>query len=365
MHSLSVFLCSSSGLPLSTPSTFMSVAGRVFDYVVAGGGLTGLKIAGRLMETSPATVLVIEAGYFDSDRGAFITNLTEYAKAFDSSLDQAYKLFGLNSWETVFGNKGWNWGTLSRYIKRAERAWLIRQKKQSNLYILTVLGQSLFRLFSRCQRYIVLVYWVVGIEFGTHNKHKYGPGQNSCAIPTAEAGAGQGQAIHFATFNDTFGNYSQQAHQHLQPENLRRWADATVTQGSEQVPQTQYETYRRWLTEDVVSYSEVLLDTNGQIDITARSLLPFTRGSVHTLDRDPYLRWIAYDSPYLLNYLDSLEQAAATKLARKLFREDAMSRVYGVERLRVVDASLAPTQLSSHRCPFFMAWRRILRKIFW
>ncbi|OOF90126.1 GMC oxidoreductase [Aspergillus carbonarius ITEM 5010] len=106
-------------------------------------------------EISPATVLVLEAGFWESDRGGFITNLTDYPKAFDSSLDHAYKavrsaidnrtvlihsgkgLEGstlinrgiwtcphrtqIDSWETVSGNKGWNWDTLSRYM-RAERA---------------------------------------------------------------------------------------------------------------------------------------------------------------------------------------------------------------------------------------------------
>ncbi|OOF90127.1 GMC oxidoreductase [Aspergillus carbonarius ITEM 5010] len=156
----------------------------------------------------------------------------------------------------------------------------------------------------------------VGVEFGIHNKHKYevfarqefllargviasplilehsGIGLKSVLdsvgiqqiidLPvglkrqdqvttrvqshTVEAGAGQGQATYFATFNDTFGNHSQQAHQLLQLENLRRWAYETLTRGgsySEQALLIQYETYRRWLTEDDVSYSELFLDTNG------------------------------------------------------------------------------------------------------
>ena len=52
---------------------------------------------------------------------------------------------------------------------------------------------------------------------------------------------------------------------------------------------------------------------------------------MHTLDRDPYLRRTAYNLPYLLNDLDRLGQAAATKLARKLSREDAMDPFFASE----------------------------------
>jgi choline dehydrogenase len=48
----------------SNPST---VSNKTYDYVVVGGGLTGLVVAARLAEVSRNTVLVIEAGR--DDRG--------------------------------------------------------------------------------------------------------------------------------------------------------------------------------------------------------------------------------------------------------------------------------------------------------
>jgi choline dehydrogenase-like flavoprotein len=38
------------------------VNGKTFDFIIAGGGLAGLAVAGRLSEWSNQTVLVIEAG---------------------------------------------------------------------------------------------------------------------------------------------------------------------------------------------------------------------------------------------------------------------------------------------------------------
>jgi choline dehydrogenase len=46
------------------PST---VSNKTYDYIVVGGGLTGLVVAARLAEVTTNTVLVIEAGR--DDRG--------------------------------------------------------------------------------------------------------------------------------------------------------------------------------------------------------------------------------------------------------------------------------------------------------
>jgi hypothetical protein len=40
-----------------------AVAGKTYDYVIAGGGLGGMVLAARLSEDASKTVLVIEAGY--------------------------------------------------------------------------------------------------------------------------------------------------------------------------------------------------------------------------------------------------------------------------------------------------------------
>ncbi len=45
-----------------------SVNGKTYDYVIAGGGLTGVVLAARLSEDSSRSVLVIESGYNEEDR---------------------------------------------------------------------------------------------------------------------------------------------------------------------------------------------------------------------------------------------------------------------------------------------------------
>ena len=44
------------------------VNGKTYDYVIAGGGLTGVVLARRLTEDSSKNVLVIESGYNEEDR---------------------------------------------------------------------------------------------------------------------------------------------------------------------------------------------------------------------------------------------------------------------------------------------------------
>lgn len=45
-----------------------SVNGQTYDYVIAGGGLAGMVLAGRLSEDSNRRILVIEAGYDEEGR---------------------------------------------------------------------------------------------------------------------------------------------------------------------------------------------------------------------------------------------------------------------------------------------------------
>jgi choline dehydrogenase len=61
------------------------VDGHAFDYVVVGGGLTGLTIAARLSENTHHTVLVIEAGNDDRTDGRTL-DIYRYARQ-NSSFD--------------------------------------------------------------------------------------------------------------------------------------------------------------------------------------------------------------------------------------------------------------------------------------
>ncbi|KAJ5155310.1 GMC oxidoreductase-domain-containing protein [Penicillium capsulatum] len=218
-------------------------------------------------------------------------------------------------------------------------------------------------------------------------------------------GNGQGQAAYFANFIETFGENALNATSLLRSK-IGQWAQDTVDRGgfhNVTALKIQYETYRDWLLDDKVAYSELLMDANGKIKFDVSALLPFTRGSVHILNKDPYLMQYALDPKYFLNELDVFGQAAATKLARDLsssgdmkqyfdgettpgdkldaqadidawipyvkdnFRSsyqaigtcsmmsrelggvvDSNAKVYDIKGLRVIDASIIPTQVSGH-----------------
>ncbi|KAA8651071.1 hypothetical protein EYZ11_010222 [Aspergillus tanneri] len=219
------------------------------------------------------------------------------------------------------------------------------------------------------------------------------------------SGDGQGQAIYFASFNETFGDFASQAAVLLNSK-LDQWAEETVLNGgfhNVTALKIQYENYRDWLLNEDVAFAELFLDTMGKINFDLWDLIPFTRGSVHILASDPYLHRYANDPKFFINEFDVLGQAAASKLARELsnsgdmkkyyagenmpgdqlpydatleqwsdyvkknFRAnwhgvsscsmmarelggvvDSAARVYDVEGLRVIDGSIPPTQVSSH-----------------
>ncbi|PYH95726.1 glucose oxidase precursor [Aspergillus ellipticus CBS 707.79] len=551
---------------LTDPS---KVADQTVDYIIAGGGLTGLTAAARLTENSNITVLVIESGFYESERGPIIEDLNTYGEIFGTTVDHAYETVTLatnnltdvirsgnglggstlvnggtwtrphkaqiDSWENVFGMEGWNWDSLMSYSHEAElvrapnekqiaaghyldpschgyngtvhagprdtgeaysplmkalmstvqdrgvptqkdlscgdphgvsmfpnslhetqirsdaaREWLLPNYQRPNLKVLTGqrVGKVLLDQTDATPR-------AVGVEFGTHNtttynvyaKHEVLLAAGSTVSPTileysgigmksvldsvgidtivdlpvglnlqdqtttpitsriTSAGAGQGQAAYFATFNETFGDYAPQAHELLNTK-LEQWAEEAVARGgfhNVTALLMQYENYRDWLVNHNVAYSELFLDTAGSVSFTVWDLIPFTRGYVHILDKDPYLHRYAYNPQYFLNELDLLGQAATCKLARELsnsgamatyfagedvpgdnlaydadlnqwaeyikynFRPnyhgvgtcsmmpkelggvvDAAARVYGVDSLRVIDGSIPPTQVSAH-----------------
>ena len=66
------------------------IAGRNYDYIIVGGGLTGLTAAARLTNNPDIVVLVIESGFWESDRSADVYDLTHYGRVFETAIDHKF-----------------------------------------------------------------------------------------------------------------------------------------------------------------------------------------------------------------------------------------------------------------------------------
>ncbi|KAJ7474773.1 hypothetical protein FB451DRAFT_1558052 [Mycena latifolia] len=127
------------------------INGSTFDYIVVGGGLSGMTVAARLAENPAITVLLIEAGQ-DDRTNPEVYDIYNYAQAFGGPMDWAWKAEqgkvihggktlggsssingghwtrGLNAqydaWSTLLeddeASVGWNWAGLFTYMKKAE-----------------------------------------------------------------------------------------------------------------------------------------------------------------------------------------------------------------------------------------------------
>ncbi|KAG8812464.1 hypothetical protein FRC17_002019 [Serendipita sp. 399] len=126
------------------------IANQTFDYVVVGGGLTGITVAARLAENPSNTILIIEAGRNDRDN-PLVYDIFQYGNVFASDLNWRYpteegknitagKTLGggssingttwtrgqaaqYNAWGSLLtpaeAHLGWNWNNLFEYMKKA------------------------------------------------------------------------------------------------------------------------------------------------------------------------------------------------------------------------------------------------------
>ncbi|KAI2786833.1 hypothetical protein POX_g09228 [Penicillium oxalicum] len=148
-----------------------------YDFVIVGGGTSGLVVANRLSENKDITVAVIEAG--DSVyNNPNVTNVSGYGRAFGTHIDWAYptvpqeyagggrqimragKAIGgtstingmaytraqsaqIDAWEQ-FGNDGWSWKSLLPYFKKSEEFQIPTRNQISRGadYYITYHGES-------------------------------------------------------------------------------------------------------------------------------------------------------------------------------------------------------------------------------
>ncbi|KAJ5605489.1 CAZyme family AA3 [Penicillium lagena] len=127
---------------------------RQYDYIVVGGGTSGLVVASRLTEKPAISVLVLEAGsnrvndpriaapglaastYFDPEFDWCITSPPQEGLngrclaeprgrtlGGSSAISRGMVIYpsrtNFNSWEQL-GNEGWNWDSLSPYLKKSQ-----------------------------------------------------------------------------------------------------------------------------------------------------------------------------------------------------------------------------------------------------
>ncbi|QRW20798.1 NADH:flavin oxidoreductase/NADH oxidase [Rhizoctonia solani] len=71
------------------------VSNKTYDYIIVGGGLTGLTVASRLTEDPKAEVLVIEAGR-DDRKDRRIYDMFSYTQAFGTDMDWDWPVVDLD-----------------------------------------------------------------------------------------------------------------------------------------------------------------------------------------------------------------------------------------------------------------------------
>lgn len=133
---------------------FVPISALEFDFIIIGGGTSGLVVANRLSELPHITVAVIEAGS-SVYNNPNVTDVDKFTLALGTEIDWNYKSVNqkhadgrtiayhggkalggtstingmtyvraeksqIDSWETI-GNEGWNWESLLPYYKKAEQ----------------------------------------------------------------------------------------------------------------------------------------------------------------------------------------------------------------------------------------------------
>ncbi|RMZ86507.1 hypothetical protein DV736_g6269, partial [Chaetothyriales sp. CBS 134916] len=140
------------GLLVGSTPVMTAATAQCFDYVIVGGGLSGLVVANRLSENPAVSVLVLEYGPIDRSNQTLwpgFAQLLNVADMFNITsapepgmYDQRFAVFAgavagggstvngmeldrasagdYNSWE-LLGNPGWGWDDLFPYFKKSTK----------------------------------------------------------------------------------------------------------------------------------------------------------------------------------------------------------------------------------------------------
>lgn len=127
----------------------LNISGKTFDYIIVGGGLTGLTVANRLSEDPSRSVLVIENGYIvddittqapscanslntplmynissapDANTGGshpvYVGNVVGGGSVVNGMAFDRASMADYDAWEQL-GNTGWNWLNLLYYFRKS------------------------------------------------------------------------------------------------------------------------------------------------------------------------------------------------------------------------------------------------------
>lgn len=68
------------------------VTGKTYDYIIVGGGLSGVVLAARLTEDSSKSVLVVESGYNEENNNVVTGELDCWSLPCDGADDRRFEI---------------------------------------------------------------------------------------------------------------------------------------------------------------------------------------------------------------------------------------------------------------------------------